>query len=253
MRFSFVGKILGFDFAAALAAGQHGTVRHHKAKIVTLVVVLVALWVAQTYARSTLLVLSRDHPLVLVALDAKAHNLVLVADRIPTEILVALGTLSRFVDHFLYYLLGRWMGEPAFAVVRQQSGRAARVVRRAEKAFARAGNLAVFALSNRPVSVLAGAALMSPARFICLHLPGTLLRVWVAVLFAKSSSHVLRPWLTTIEDNANTLTVFTVAATGIWIGFLAYTGRRRAKAAAVEEEPGDPTPEKPEQEGPPSN
>lgn len=246
MVLSVVSRVLGFDFEAAIASSSHRMSRFHKTKIVGLIAVLVLVWVAQTYDRSLVFVLAREHPLVLVALEARAHNFVLAADRVATLPLVVVATVSRFVDHFLYYLLGRWAGEPTFRVLRQRSGHVARLVRRAEEWFARTANLAVLVLSDRPVCVLAGASMMSPARFACLHLLGTFGRVWAAVVFAKSSSHVLKPWLTRLEDHTNSLTVLTVAGTALWIAFLAYRGRRRVPEVDEHESDGrasgDPPP-----------
>jgi membrane protein DedA with SNARE-associated domain len=102
----------------------------------------------------------------------------------------------------------------------------ARVVRRAELAFARAANLAVLVLSDRPVCILAGASRMSPLRFTLLHFPGTVLRVAAAAYAARSSAHLVGPWLSAVEQHIDLVTTLTVAATLAWIAILAYRGRR---------------------------
>jgi membrane protein DedA with SNARE-associated domain len=225
---SAIGRVAGFDLQAALAASSREARTFHKVRVLCLVAFLVLVWAAQVYDRSFALILARDHPLVLVALDGRGHNIVLAAVRAAAVPLLAIAAVSRFVDHLLYYLLGRWAGEAALRALQQRAGRVARLVRRGEQSFARVGNLAVLVLSDRPVCVLAGAAMMSPLRFIALHLPGTVVRVWAAVLFARSSSGVVGPWLVRLEAHATLVTIATVAVTVVWIAALAYAGRRRA-------------------------
>src|SRR5205814_968291 len=168
-------------------------------------------------------------PLLLVVIDSRAHVLVLAAVRVSLIPLIIAASVGRFTEHFLYYLLGRWAGEPAFEAMRRRSGRVARVVRRAELAFARAANVAVLVLSDRPVCVLAGVSRMSPLRFTLLHLPGTVLRVAAAAYAARSSSHLVRPWLSAVEEHIELVTTLTIAATLAWIAILAYRGRRATR------------------------
>ena len=87
----------------------------------------------------------------------------------------------------------------------------------------------MLAMSNRPVCLLAGAAMMSPLRFIALHLPGTVVRVSIAVYFAQSSSSFVRPWLLRMEGQAITITIATATVTVVSIIALAYAGSRRAQ------------------------
>lgn len=226
MVLTLLRRIVGFDMAGALASSSREATRLHKARVIGFIVALVTLWILQTLARSVILVLSRDHPLLLATIDSRAHVLVLVAVRVPLFPLVLAASVGRFAEHFLYYLLGRWAGEPAFVAMRRRSGRVARVVRRAELAFARAGNVAVLVLSDRPVCILAGASRMSPLRFTLLHFPGTVLRVAAAAYAARSSSHLVRPWLTVLEQHIDLVTTLTIVATLAWIAILAYRGRR---------------------------
>jgi membrane protein DedA with SNARE-associated domain len=228
---SAITRIAGFDLAEALAASSREARTFHRARVASLVAVLVAVWAAQLYDRSFALILARDHPLLLVALDGRAHNLILAAGHVATAPLLAAAAASRFVDHLLYFFLGRWSGEAALRALQRRASPVARLIRRGERMFARAGNLAVLLLSDRPVCVLAGAAMMTPLRFVALHLPGTLARVTVAVFLARSSSERVQPLLVRLEVHATQVTIVTVAVTAVWIAALFYVSRRRAPAA----------------------
>ncbi|WP_270886704.1 hypothetical protein [Pedococcus sp. 5OH_020] len=226
MFLSALSRVMGYDLEAAVAAASRSGSRVHKIRIVCLLVTLVCVWTAQVYSRSFAIVLAQEHPVVLLALDARLHNMVLVADTLPQVVLLVTSMVSRFTEHLLYFFLGRWTGESALRTVRQRSGWLARLVRRAEQAFARSGNMAVLILSDRPVAVLAGAALMSPARFVALHLPGTALRVWAATMLARSSQTVVKPWIAQLEAHTTFATITLLATSVLWISVLAVGVKR---------------------------
>jgi membrane protein DedA with SNARE-associated domain len=228
---SAISRVIGFNLDATLTAASRETRTFHKVKVFCLIAGLVLAWGAGVCARSFGLILARDHPLVLLALEGRTRNIFLVADKAVAVQLVLIAAASRFCEHFLYYLLGRWAGEPALQRLHQRAGRTARLVRRGEQMFARGGNLAVLVMSNRPVCVLAGAAMMSPVRFIALHLPGTVVRVWIAVHFARASSSFVKPWVLRLEGHAATITIATAAVTVVSIIALAYAGSRRAQGS----------------------
>ncbi|MFJ8713823.1 DedA family protein [Streptomyces violaceus] len=185
--------------------------------LILLLATLAVIWSAETVAKASLPLLVRDHPLLLIALDARAHDLLLASPKVGTTEFIMVGLASRFTVHWLYYLLGRWYGDAALRWVACRSRFGSRAVDRSERAFRRYAFPAVFLLSNKPVCVLAGTSGMVPVVFVALHLPGTVLRIVVLRLFARSGNSTFSRINDIIERNAVWLTVLFVVATVIWV------------------------------------
>jgi membrane protein DedA with SNARE-associated domain len=187
---------------------------------------LVAIWVAETLARAWLPLLVRDHPLLLIMLDARTHNVLLASPKVGTAELIIVAVAWRFTVHWLYYLLGRWYGDSALRWVARKSKLGGRIADRVERAFRRVAGPAVFFLSDKLVCVLAGLAGMSPVLFVALHLPGTVLRVVVLSMLARSSHRSLNWIVDLIDRNAVWLTVVFAVVTITMIVLSARLHRR---------------------------
>jgi membrane protein DedA with SNARE-associated domain len=122
---------------------------------------------------------------------------------------------SRFTVHWLYYLLGRWYGDAALRWFARRSRFGGRSVDRTERAFRRYAFPAVFLLSDKPVCVLAGSSGMAPVVFVALHLPGTVLRIVMLRMLARSGHSTFSRIDDIIERYAVWLTVLFVVITVI--------------------------------------
>lgn len=160
--------------------------------LILLLTALAAIWGAETLSKASLPLLVRNHPLLLIALDARAHDLLLASPKVGTAEFIMVGLASRFTVHWLYYLLGRWYGDAALRWVARRSRIGSRAADRSERAFRRYAFPAVFLLSNKPVCVLAGTSGMAPVVFVALHLPGTMLRIVVLRVIARSGQSTFR-------------------------------------------------------------
>src|SRR3954447_18051918 len=144
-------------------------------RVMTAVVaVLVTVTLAGTLGNIFLAPLRRDHPLVVLILDSRNRQLLLVSNRMDTPSFIVVGVLRRMFSDPLYYLLGWWYGERAVRWMEEKLGSGGAVVRTIERAFGRAAPVMVFLCPGAPVCVLAGAAGMQPAVFAICNLSGTL-------------------------------------------------------------------------------
>lgn len=200
--------------------------------LILLLAALAVIWGAETVAKASLPLLVRDHPLLLIALDARAHGLLLASPKVGTAEFIVVGLASRFTVHWLYYLLGRWYGDAALRWVARRSRFGSRAIDRSERAFRRYAFPAVSLLSDKPVCVLAGTSGMAPVLFVALHLPGTVLRIVVLRMFARSGHSTFSRIDHIIERNAVWLTVPFVVATVISVVVTAQWHMRGASRIA---------------------
>jgi membrane protein DedA with SNARE-associated domain len=175
----------------------------------------VVVWVAGLLARASLPLLIRDHPLLLIVLDARTRNLLLVSAKVGAAEFIGVAMVWRFAVFLLYYMLGRWYGDSALRWLGRRSRLNGWIIDRFEFIFSRFANPAVFLLSGKLVSALAGVAGMSPLRFVVLQLSGTVVQVVALRLFAQSQDPALGRVVELIDRNAVLLTIaFTVATFG---------------------------------------
>jgi membrane protein DedA with SNARE-associated domain len=121
--------------------------------------------------------LVNDHPLLLLALDARIRHVVLVSGLLDPVSYYVVGTLRLLLSDPLFYLLGYWYGEAALQWVEKRSGGVGRFLRKAEGFFGKAAYPLVFLAPNNYICLFAGAARMHPAVFLTLNVSGTLTRL----------------------------------------------------------------------------
>jgi membrane protein DedA with SNARE-associated domain len=200
-------------------------------------ILVVTAWAVVTaaglVARAFLPLLVRDHPLLLVILDARTSNLLLASPKINVADFIIVGVIWRFTVHSLYYLLGRWYGDRTLRWAIGTSSLRRGIIDRVERVFGRFANPAVFLLSHKLVCVLAGTAGMSPLRFVVLHLSGTVLHIIALCLFARSTHAPISQIVVLIDRNAFWLTVAFVVVTVALIIWSARLHYRRFQEQAV--------------------
>lgn len=180
---------------------------------ILVVTALASIWIAETLARLSLPMLVRDHPPLLIMLDARTHDLLLASTKVSTAEFIVVAVVWRFSVHSLYFLAGRWYGESALQWITSRSKLGKRILPRVDRAFRRASAPAVFLLSDKIVCVLAGSAGMGLAAFLGLHFVGTVLHV-VAISIVARSNHARLSWIVqAVDGNAGWLTVVTVVGT----------------------------------------
>ena len=187
-------------------------------RLVLLVVPIVVLSVAGVLAAGFAPLLVRDHPLLLIALDARNRYLLLVSGKVGAPEFIAVAVARRFASDPFSYLLGRWYGDRAARWVDRRllpGGRLSAAT--IEGAFRRVADVAVFLLPGALVCFLAGSTGMRPARFVSLNLIGTLLVVVAVRMFATAAAGPLGGVVRFNDRNAGWLTVLFIVGTAAWL------------------------------------
>jgi len=181
--------------------------------VTAVVAVLVTLTIAGTLGNIFLAPLRKDHPLVVLLLDARNRQLILVSNAMDAVTFVIVGSLRRMVSDPLYYLLGYWYGERAVRWIEEKLGSGGTVVRTAERAFAKAAPVMVFLFPGPLVCVLAGASGMSPVMFAACNAAGTLAIVFGLRLFSNVLEDPIRDLTSFVDNNAKWLALLAVLST----------------------------------------
>jgi membrane protein DedA with SNARE-associated domain len=166
-----------------------------------------------------------DSPLGLVALNAQPRHLVLATNSVDALPFFTVALVRLFLADPFYYLIGRGWGPDAIRWIERKSGGAGKLVRFAERVFARAGVLLVFVAPVNLVCVLAGAARMRPLVFVTANLIGTSVALVLVRWFGAALADPIEVVLAFVRENVRWLTVATIAI--VLLSSLAR--RRRAK------------------------
>jgi len=160
------------------------TEKPSRRKLILLVAPIVAITVLGTIASAFTPVLATQHPLLLIALDARNRMLVLAREvSLVPFVLVAL--TRRTISDPLFYLLGRNYGEGAVRWLEKKGG-AGGLVTATEKVFAKARYPMVFAFPGAIVCALAGQTGMSPVGFMVTNIAGTITSIFMVRTFSAS-------------------------------------------------------------------
>ena len=146
-------------------------------RLTLLLVPIACLVVATNVGNAFFPTLSTNHPLLLLALDARNRNVILVANQLDALPYYLVGGLRLLAADPLFYLLGYWYGEPALQWVEARSGTGGRFLRAMERFFAKAAYPLVFLAPNNYFCLFAGASRMPPPAFLVLNVGGTVARL----------------------------------------------------------------------------
>jgi membrane protein DedA with SNARE-associated domain len=188
--------------------------RRTLALIVTPILVL---WVLGFVGAALTPTLLAKNPLLLVLLDPRNRNLILVSQKVDEVPFMLVGFLRRVLTDPLFYLLGYLYGERAVRWAEHRLGEAGTFVRGVEKAFAKAGPLVVFLAPGNLVCVLAGATRMRPLVFASMNVLGTVGILLVLYVFGDVFSGPVGAVNRFITRNFRWLTILSIVATAWWI------------------------------------
>ena len=146
-------------------------------RLTALLVPIGCLVVASNVGRALTATLVNEHPLVLLALDARNVSVLAVSGSLDAVSYYVVGTLRLLLSDPLFYLLGYWFGESALAWVDRRGGSIGKFLRDAEGFFATAAYPLVFLAPNNYICLFAGASRMRPAIFLTLNVSGTIARL----------------------------------------------------------------------------
>jgi membrane protein DedA with SNARE-associated domain len=184
-----------------------------KRTVTIVVAILITFTVAGTLGNIFLAPLRKDHPLIVLLLDARNRQLILVSNRMDLVPFIAVGVMRRMVSDPLYYMLGYWYGEGAVRWMEQKLGSGGGVVRTVERIFGKAAPVMVFLFPGAPVCVLAGASGMSPIVFALCNLGGTISVVVGLRVFSTAISGPIESLTSFVDHNAKWLALAAVLST----------------------------------------
>jgi len=183
-------------------------------RLTLLLVPIACLVVASNVGRALFATLATEHPLLLLALDARNASVLAVSGSLDALSYYVVGTLRLLVSDPLFYLLGYWFGEAALAWVDRRGGSIGRFLKDAEGFFTKAAYPLVFAAPNNYICLFAGASRMRPAVFLTLNLSGTVARLalfrYVGDVFGGPRDSILG----FIGEYQLPLTIFGIAVIG---------------------------------------
>ena len=183
--------------------------RPSRRTLVLLVAPIVVLTTLGTIATALTPTLAANHPLLLIAMDARNRFLVLAreVDLVP---FVVVAVVRRSLSDPLFYLLGRFYGEGAIRWLEKKGG-GGELVNLTERIFKRAGYPMVFAFPGAIVCALAGTTGMSFTGFLIANLAGTLTSVIAVRIFSDAISSPVEALLGFFERNMVATTAVTVS------------------------------------------
>jgi membrane protein DedA with SNARE-associated domain len=213
-----------------------------------LVAPLIVLVIAANVGNALWPTLLRDHPLLLIALDARNRWLVLVSAKVSAVPFFVVGFLRRVASDPLFFALGYLYGDRAVRWVERRFAPDTGLVEWLENNFSKLAPPLVFLFPGNLVCVLAGAARMKPALFAVLNVAGTVTMLAVIWVFGDVASEPVGVFTRFVERNFRLFTGLSIAATLYFF----WDQRRRGKSevtslSEVERELGGTEPTDPDQ------
>ena len=153
--------------------------RPSRSRVALVVVPIIGLIVAAYVGDALTTTLARDHPLLLVLLNARSRILVLTTNQLDAVSYYTAAGLRLLASDPLFYLLGRWYGDAMIVWVEKRSKTFGEQIRLYEMAFAKAAYPLVFIMPNPYICVFAGASGMRIGSFFTLNIVGTIARLYL--------------------------------------------------------------------------
>jgi membrane protein DedA with SNARE-associated domain len=139
--------------------------------------------------------LALDNPLLLIAMNARNRNLILVTNQLDALSYYGVATIRLLLSDPLFFLIGYWYGDTALTWMEQRTKTYGSMLRQWERWFGKAAYPLVFIAPNNVVCLFAGAAGMSVAAFLALNITGTIARLylirWLGEAFERPIDEVL--------------------------------------------------------------
>ena len=222
--------------------------RPSRSRVALVVIPIVGLIVAAYVGDALTTTLARDHPLLLVLLNARSRILVLTTNQLDAFSYYTAAGLRLLASDPLFYLLGRWYGDAMVVWVEKRSKTFGEQIRIYEKAFAKAAYPIVFIMPNAYICLFAGASGMSVPGFFAANIAGTILRLYLIRRVGEAFDEPIQSVLRFFGEYRLPLFIFSVAL----VAFIIWSDRRKgtgeistmldlAEHPPEEPEPGAPT------------
>lgn len=164
-------------------------------KLALIVTPLIVLVVAANVGDALVPRLIPDHPLVLIALNARNRDLALATNYLDPLSYYLVGTVRLLVSDPLFFLLGYYYGDAAVRWMERRSPTFGGLMRSTEQLFGKASYPLVFIAPNNFICLFAGAAGMPIPVFAVLNVTGTIVRLyairWLGDVFSAPITDVV--------------------------------------------------------------
>src|SRR5262245_27078874 len=125
------------------------------------------------------------HPVLLMALNSRTRNLVLVTNEVDPVTFYTVGLARLLISDPLFFLLGMWYGDAAVAWMERRTRTWGQFLRQIEDWFSKAAYPIIFIAPNNYVCLFAGAAGMPLKAFFAVNIAGTIFRLWLVRTFGN--------------------------------------------------------------------
>ncbi|HEX8804618.1 MAG TPA: VTT domain-containing protein, partial [Acidimicrobiales bacterium] len=160
--------------------------RPSRRSLTLLAVPLVALVVITNVGDAMAPTLVDTHPAVLIAMNARNRNLVLVTNSLDAWTYYVVGTVRLLISDPLFFILGAWYGDAAVRWMERRTRTWGQILRRFEEWFGKAAYPLIFVAPNTYICLFAGAAGMPVGAFFAVNLAGTIARLYLIRQFGEA-------------------------------------------------------------------
>lgn len=192
--------------------------------LVLLVAPIIVLIVVGTVANALTPWLLKNHPQLLITLEARNRNLLAAAGRVDLVPFVVIAVIRRMLSDPLFFLLGHHYGDDALRWAEKRLGGNDVLVKVTEQGFRRWSGVVVFLFPGALVCVLAGVSRMKVRTFLILNFLGTVSMVIVVRLFAKAIEGPIEAVLEWNDRNVKWLTAVSVIAVVVFFVLQRFQG-----------------------------
>lgn len=185
-----------------------------------------------------------QHPLLLLAMNARNKNLILVTNYLDAVSYYVVGTLRLLLSDPLFFLVGYWYGDSALNWMERRMKTFGEILRQVEKWFGKAGYPLVFLAPNNYICMFAGASGMNPAAFFTVNATGTIVRLYLIRRLGEAFEAPIDDVIGFIREYRLPLLVLSV----VLFGYFMVTELRQTKAEfesiakSIDDDPADGSP-----------
>lgn len=200
---------------ATRSAGQRRSPGAHTLKL--LAVPIVILIVVSNVGDALAPKLVDTRPLLLLAMNPRNRNLILVTNQLDAVSYYLVGTLRLLLSDPLFFLIGYWYGDTALEWMERRTKSVGRVMRQWEGVFGKAAYPIVFLAPNNWVCLFAGTAGMGVGGFFAVNIAGTVTRLYLIRRLGEQFEAPIDDVLGFIAEYRTPLLVISVVLFSVWM------------------------------------
>ena len=155
------------------------------------------------------------HPLWLLGLSSLNRYLAVTTNQLSAWSYYLVAGVRLLIPDPFFYLLGFWYGDRALRWTERRMPSTGKSYATFERLFSKAGYPLVFVAPNNLVSLLAGAAVMSPVMFTVLNVSGTIARLALIRAVGNVFDRPINAFTGFVADYRIPLLVLSVLAVGV--------------------------------------